>query len=222
MSCSWIVQFLSQKQAGQCCAAQLGSEVLGAEPDKGPVAHERVGWWGCIVVHLCCTDSQLPGELTACASFLKGKEAGCCRVPAWRHCCDCSSLKNLPQWREGKVFNLVFLPCVWTQASSVSQQGGKGQKRFPVWLADQGGCRQFSVLLVLPLTLPPHLLLLTASYSLWNIFLAFNTYSTNGCWTPEPDLLPFACRLAKLSCSRLLPSQSPLREPLHTLLSSQC
>lgn len=35
MSCSWVAQPVIQEQAGQCCAAQLGSGVVGVEPHKG-------------------------------------------------------------------------------------------------------------------------------------------------------------------------------------------
>lgn len=35
MSCSWAAQSVTQEQAGQCCAAQLGSGVVGVKPHKG-------------------------------------------------------------------------------------------------------------------------------------------------------------------------------------------
>lgn len=43
MSCSWVVQSLAQKRAGQHRAAEPASEVVGAEPHKGPVGCESQG-----------------------------------------------------------------------------------------------------------------------------------------------------------------------------------
>lgn len=54
-------------------------------------------------------DSQLPGDLTGCASSWREKGAGCCNFPGWR---PVGAAVHLLEWREGKVFNLVFLPCV--------------------------------------------------------------------------------------------------------------
>lgn len=100
MSCSRVAQSLTQQQAGQCCAAQPDSEVVGASPRK-----ELVGWWGCVLLWgarvvnkmLLCPKGKgvwLPQH--SCAEALLGLQ---------QHQC-------LPERRDVKAFNLVSLPCV--------------------------------------------------------------------------------------------------------------
>lgn len=91
VSCSWAVQSVTQKWAGH---AQLGSE-----------------WWEWSLtgarLRLPWADSQLAGELTGCASSWRDRGLAAAAL------LDGGLLElHLPEWREGKVFNLVFLPCV--------------------------------------------------------------------------------------------------------------
>lgn len=138
MSCSWVAQPLTQQLAGQCCAAQPGSEV------KGASAPQRAGR----VAGLCGGVPALrwqPGARVVNKMHLLPEGKGVWRrsVPAQRPCWDCSSLSASLSGEKGKRLTLSASHVSELEPLQSTSKGQKGQRRRPVWLADQGGCSRF-------------------------------------------------------------------------------